>query len=490
MPEWNDDELMMLLELKNQGLPWSEVASAMAEEYEYREYTPNSCRKKYNKIDNDSVEDGSLEDLILEEETPSAPVEDDGGDSSFLSWTDEEMVVLNTLRKAGLSYKSIAELMSKSVQRRQYNENICKKKWNSTNWEMYFQNKRDLENRILREMDNQSEKQRIIEQTVQNHERLIKQEKTKTELIIDGLKSSVYRLPKPKQVETTYRPSGRKKYTEEHMGVILSDLHVGAKYTKKETGGLGEYNLDIFKKRIGILKTALLGIAERHRNMYDVPHLHVFCLGDIVAGMNDAGSWSSCYIDLDIYDQMIEGFSELRNAVSTWSQAFPKITVYGIYGNHGRVGPKGSNKSSANWDRIIYSLMKESLSDYPNIEWKIPEAWWMNINILNHWFYLAHGDGIKGSMGIPYYGVERNQSRIAALLPGAERPDYVLMGHFHSTAELSTNYGKVMMNGSFMGGDMYSLKDLARGERPEQKIFGIHHKKGVTWSYNIHLDEG
>ena len=45
------------------------------------------------------------------------------------------------------------------------------------------------------------------------------------------------------------------------------------------------------------------------------------------------------------------------------------------------------------------------------------------------------------------------------------------------------------MNGSFMGGDMYSLKDLRKKDRAEQKIFGIHEKKGVTWMYNIQLQE-
>ena len=38
--------------------------------------------------------------------------------------------------------------------------------------------------------------------------------------------------------------------------------------------------------------------------------------------------------------------------------------------------------------------------------------------------------------------------------------------------------------------DMYSLKDLASGSPPEQKMFGIHPKKGITWVYNLQLNQG
>jgi len=266
----------------------------------------------------------------------------------------------------------------------------------------------------------------------------------------------------------------------------LSDLHIGASYSLEDTGGLSEFNLDVFYRRLESLKQSVTRIVERHKLMYELPELHIFCLGDIVAGMEGSGQWSMSYINLDIYDQMLEGAKALRDLVATLAGAFPKVNFYGIYGNHGRIGKRGDNKVSTNWDRICYEFLRMSLVEYENIEWEIPTAWFLQKEIQGHNFFISHGDGIRGSMGIPHYGVERAEKNISGMMH--VRPDYFLIGHFHSPAEIQTNCSKIIMNGSFMNGDMYSLRDLRKSGRAEQKIFGIHRKHGVTWTYDIHLD--
>ena len=66
-------------------------------------------------------------------------------------------------------------------------------------------------------------------------------------------------------------------------------------------------------------------------------------------------------------------------------------------------------------------------------------------------------------------------------------PHYTIAGHYHSAAELSNNHGRAILNGNFVGGDIYSLKELQKSSKPEQKIFGIHRKRGITWTYNLDL---
>ena len=65
--------------------------------------------------------------------------------------------------------------------------------------------------------------------------------------------------------------------------------------------------------------------------------------------------------------------------------------------------------------------------------------------------------------------------------------DFTLCGHFHQAAEQSTNFGKVIVNGSFVGGDVYSIKNLQKMTLPEQKIFGINDTHGITWRYDLDL---
>jgi len=404
--------------------------------------------------------------------------------SNGTKWSLQEELLLYNLKKADKSYREIADVLQHVEGRREYSENCCKKKWNDTDWNIVMQNEEAHKAKIDQVLNDESNRKKVIESTLANQERLVRREKARTDLIIEAVQSAIYRLPKPGKIN--YTPSKKTKYTQEHVVVVLSDLHMGASYTFEDTGGLSEFNADICTNRLERLKNAVLKIVERHRLMYDIPHLHIFCLGDIVAGMNDAGAWSPNYIDMDIYDQMFAGVAAVRNVVAEWAKAFENVTFYGIYGNHGRIGKRGVQKAYSNWDKICYEFIRLSLQEYSNIEWKIPKSWFLQEKILGHSFYLTHGDGIKGSMGIPYYGVEKAERNILGLLD--EKPEYFVIGHFHTPAELQTNSGRIIINGSFMGGDMYSLRDLRKADKAEQKMFGIHEEKGVTWAYNIQLD--
>jgi hypothetical protein len=410
-----------------------------------------------------------------------------GSDGNGSVWTTAEMLMLYHLKTAQKTHKEIALIMGDKINNREYTENLIHKKWQQTDWTKFLIEQDDKESAAQMSQDAEKEKQKIIESTLDNQERLVKREQARTDLIIDNVKSAIYRLPKPNASDLKYIPINKSQYREEHAAIVLSDMHLGASFTMEETGGLSEYNVEIAKKRMIVLRDAVLGITERHRHVYDIPVLHIFCLGDIVAGMKGVGAWSNSYIDLDIYDQMIEGISILRDTIAVWAKAFKKVIFYGVLGNHGRCARRGEQKDYANWDKVCYEFLKISMSNYENIEWNTPKAWFLQEKILNHNFYLTHGDGIRGSMGLPYYGVERAERLILGLMP--EKPDYLLLGHFHSPAELQTNSGRIIMNGSFLGGDLFSLKDLRRRDQPEQKMFGIHEKKGITWSYNIHLGE-
>ncbi len=400
-------------------------------------------------------------------------------------WTDAETQLLYNLKTAGKQYREIGDVLDRNFGHRNYSPDSLRNRWKRTNWSEFKNNQITKIQLVETLTDKEIEKEKIIERTLANNQRIVLREEARTEVIIDNIKSCIYRLPKPKRDDITYTPKPQtKKYTAEHVGVMVSDMHIGASYSYDETGGLSQYNLEIFKKRLEKMKLSLLEITERHRGMYELPELHVFALGDVIAGEPGCGQWNDNYITLDTIQQAIEGVHAFRDLIATWSTAFEKVTFYGIYGNHGRVGKKGQTKASDNWDRFCYEMVQIALVDYDNIEWHIPKTWWLNPQIQGHSFYLCHGDGIKGTT---LAGVEKAESKVAGMLN--QRLNYFLMGHFHSPAEIQTNSSRVIINGSFMGGDMYSLRDLGKNSAAEQKVFGIHKKKGITWTYNIYLDE-
>ncbi len=198
-------------------------------------------------------------------------------------WTEDEAQMFLNLKNAGKSYKEIGETLFTAFDNFR-SEDSLKNKWRSTDWSNLAKVREQKKKLVANLTDKEAEKNAIIERTLANNERFVRRETARTDVIVDNIKSCLYRLPKPKKNDITYTPSRKKTYTAEHVGIMISDMHIGASYSYDETGGLSQYNLDIFKKRLLRLKLALMEIVERHRGMYELPELHVFSLGDVIAG--------------------------------------------------------------------------------------------------------------------------------------------------------------------------------------------------------------
>ena len=396
---------------------------------------------------------------------------------SSREWTEEEEQKLFIMRQDGLPYNIIGSVLGRSA-------DSCSSKYTRTLWkEKSFYTKTD----DIREQIYQNVKSDTREQMIQAGELKVEKHRIQSDILADAIAANVRALPEV--VPPVYKRSDKKSketHQSEDVGLILSDLHIGHQHTLEETGGLSEYNKDIFLQRVEILKANVADIVELHSYLYDLPNLHIFCLGDIVAGMNAVGQWSHCFIDTDIMTQWAEGVKSLADMVYYWLGLFQNVYFYGISGNHGRVSAKGLEKDTANWDSLSYKMLEQIFSDNSRVVFDIPNTWWIKSIIKSHKFLLVHGDDVRaGSM--PIKGLKSFMEKWATITNFI--PHYTLAGHFHSTAELTTPQGRLIINGSFIGPDLYSLKTIHSACRPEQKIFGIHDKRGITWSYNIDLRE-
>lgn len=305
----------------------------------------------------------------------------------------------------------------------------------------------------------------------------------RVDAIADVFERSLQALPTaPKAV---YKPLKKKRATsQEDVALILSDLHVGHEHTMEETG-ISEYNMSKFKIRMENLKEGVVEIAELHKKLYELPRMHIFCLGDVVAGMNEAGAWSPLYINYPIVDQMLMGFEAIADAIYYWLGMFGEIHFYGITGNHGRAAPSGVQKDHDNWDYVCYKFLEERFRSNPRVKFNVPKPWWSMHTIRNHNFLLVHGDYARGGK-IPLSNLATFEQKMSSIVKS--HSDYLLAGHFHNAAELATNSGRIIVNGSFVGSDVYSLRNCHAASKPEQKLFGIHDRHGITWTYNVNLD--
>lgn len=406
------------------------------------------------------------------EELKAAVSKFKGEDSKDLTrpWTPEDEQLLYHMRRRGVCYRLIALQLSRTVE-------ACKKKYSSTHW-----SKTPYYNLPLEKLE-EARKQNLIESMAQAADRKLDLYKMKGDIVGDKIAESVKPLQVAKYPIYT-APKSKQKHNPEDVVALLSDLHIGHHHTLEETGGLSEFNIDIFRQRCKNLMYGVADIFDLHSNLYRMPHLHIACLGDVVDGMNASGDWSPTYISIPVMDQMMVGTECLAEMIYYWLGMFDNITFYGVRGNHGRAAPKGYEKDYVNWDVLSYLYLEARFKDNPRVKFVVPKTWYIYTTIRKHKFLMVHGDDVRGG-SYPVKGLEAVQNRMVGILN--DIPHYTLAGHFHACSEFTTNTGKIIINGSFIGGDVYSLKTLQKGSLPEQKIFGVHDQHGVTWTYNLNV---
>lgn len=264
---------------------------------------------------------------------------------------------------------------------------------------------------------------------------------------------------------------------------IFSDLQYGLLVNKIEVGGLGYYNPQVAQERLEYLTNVISRILEYHTNRPE--ELYIAILGDNIENAYMQENQQS-KIAFGICQQILEVEEMLLDYIISLSKFFPIIKIFAIIGgNHGRMGKRKNDVSPTdNFEYLIYSHIKKRLGDIKDIYFDFTPARHMIVEIENWKFWLEHGDTVRSWMGIPFYGIKREKDNINNMLAKfREHADYLLAGHFHTKA----NFEDIFMNGSFVGGDSYSIGDLRRMDFPYQKLLGVNKKHGVVWDRNICL---
>lgn len=276
--------------------------------------------------------------------------------------------------------------------------------------------------------------------------------------------------------------------TPEDMVVIVSDIHIGKLVDPSVVGDEFGYGFPIFKMRGELLLNRILRLYALHSNTAFIKKIRIYFLGDGVDGTdmrrgqahrNDIQSATSQTLVLfQYFDWLIKS---LRASLGV------DIEVIWDYGNHGRVGDFGVNLPADNWDYIAGSFLQVSnqdrqvLIDVRTQKYHITQLGPLRV-------YSSHGDGVKGGdgfAGLPINGMARALAKDTGL--HKQLFDLYLMGHFHTPQLITTQAGRIVMNGSWDGGDDYSINQLKAASQPSQWAFGVHPDRGVTWLQEIEL---
>ncbi len=288
----------------------------------------------------------------------------------------------------------------------------------------------------------------------------------------------------PERERLEVQPPKKGNLKPETWLLQLSDFHYGLRVLPVEVGGLAEYNTAIAKERLEYLAETMARLLEYYPMR--PKELVIAFLGDMVEGSVMRGNQQAS-IEHGVITQTMLVSELLTDFIVSLTKYFPRIKCYGVYGNHGRLtkSPTDSHPVES-FDRMVYYIVKDRIKGVKGVTVEFTEAQHMIVRIGQKKFWLEHGDTVRAWTGIPFYGGAREKASINDMLAHfGEHADYFLVAHHHKRAI----FDNIFFNGSFPGGDLYSVGRLRRMTPPSQNLFGVNGERGVVWERPLFLTD-
>jgi hypothetical protein len=259
--------------------------------------------------------------------------------------------------------------------------------------------------------------------------------------------------------------------------VHLTDWHIGEMVPAEHTEGFGEANYGLACSRIESLANKIIKQTDLMRNAYKVDTCHIVGTADWVSG--------------DIHEELVRtnefpapvqavnaGFL-LGRFIASLAGHFENIKVDLLTaGNHDRLTrkPQSADGGLNSYGYIVTEIAKQRLKECENVECKIHIPLSTVIEVAGQRYLIAHGDGIKGTWGIPFYGIERKKQKEAMArmnMTPDKHFDKIVIGHFHT----ALNHEHWLIGGSLTGTNEFDHKE-GRHSHPHQTAWFIHPKHG------------
>lgn len=278
----------------------------------------------------------------------------------------------------------------------------------------------------------------------------------------------------------------KNNFNQDAEAVLLSsDWHWDETVNLEQMLGVNEYSINIAKKRIDKL------FAETIKNakIFGITTLNLLLLGDMISGeLHDLAENN----ELGVIEGLITLADYTAQHIRNLTKYFSKIKVLGLSGNHPRthVKPRYKNKQIENYEYILYEFIRRETKNF--VEFDLPKSYMKLHEIMGYNFLSLHGDIIRGGSGLN--AIPGNLSRDVSLLAGTlgksgQTFEYVNMAHFHSSNVTKAFQGaKIIMNGSLIGPNEFSLGAIKKGEKPMQTFYVVEKESGVRFIDEIKLD--
>ena len=229
--------------------------------------------------------------------------------------------------------------------------------------------------------------------------------------------------------------------------LMISDVHLGLEIHND----FNDYNIEIAKDRLDTLKAKTIAYCVTH----NVSKLNIELLGDLVSGHIHTSL--RVQQEEDAISNIMTLCEIMTNFINDIKEYVSDITVYSVYGNHGRLLPnKKDSVNIENVERLIPFYLRARLEDTVKVIDSKND--FIEINIQGRKVIITHGD--KDNIG----NALNNYIRVLGYVP-----DEIHMGHLHTTQTKDDCDTEIIVNGSVVSTDDYALS-IRKVTKPSQLL--------------------
>jgi hypothetical protein len=260
--------------------------------------------------------------------------------------------------------------------------------------------------------------------------------------------------------------------------LCLHDVHIG----QQTYSAFGAYDIEVFSKRCQSLTDQIIEVLAPYIERGEVQDLVILFGGDLVDGRSVYPGHSIRSTPRNI--QFAVGIETMANQLlNPIAKSFPDLNIQCLLtvGNHGRYG-----RDEDSDDYLFYHMLMERVRSIPNISFHLPEDWWTYVKIYDWNIFAEHGDALKNIVGQPTHVIKKRREMMSDLVDGPI--DLYIMGHIHTSIQVSQTYGYCVVNGCWPGTSEYGVR-LGRGGLPAQKLIYVTEDNPVKASFELLLEE-
>jgi hypothetical protein len=340
------------------------------------------------------------------------------------------------------------------------------------------------------------QKKRLLERAEQRKVKWLRTQAQKLDVVNEMISEAVAKADPP-VVEVVRKRPGRSPSQPLEPCTLwfeFSDLQLGTLITSEEMGGINRHDWVVWQEKLGVWKREVAGKIARCREQHRIDRIVIACLGDMVEGQ-DIFKGQTWQVDRHVVDQAIYGANDTAAAFAEIMMSHPdlKFEVLEVFGNHGRIGKKGSAPYACSMDKVYQRMLESQLGrvrGLDNCSYHKNEAWFYFVELYGWNHLLLHGDQGMSKLwsSMPTVNsLEKGLVRYNQMLQ--QQVHFLHCGHFHNPVNWAFNVSQILINGSFIGTSTFSASKMVASGPAVQLMYVFTPRTGLDATHRLYLTE-